>query len=124
MTTTLDTPVSKATLRKYKRQCVSCRAYFPKVTLLKITKPSLVKTINAPFLKPSLLVADSLLNPPSSLFGRSLYCCNAQPCLHKLLSKQGKFLKNRLKISVLPAALYHQLEQHLVAQPLQSPPKI
>jgi predicted RNA-binding protein YlxR (DUF448 family) len=105
-------PVSEVPLlmdspRKFNRQCVACRDYFKKSVLLKLTKPSS---------SPNLIV----LNPSSSIFGRSLYCCNKQNCLNKLLSKQGKFLKQRLKTSVLPATLMNQLEQHLQAFTLES----
>ena len=94
--------------RKFNRQCVACREYFPKSVLLKITKTS-------------SLPAQVLLNPSSTLFGRSLYCCNASSCLHKLLAKQGKFLKQRLKTSVLPASLIMQLEQHFTVISVETP---
>jgi predicted RNA-binding protein YlxR (DUF448 family) len=91
--------------RKFKRQCVACRGYFPKEQLVK-----LVKVAPSPLLPLEPLVH---LNPSAAIFGRSLYCCNTSACLHKLLSKQGKFLKQRLKITTLPTPLLSQLEQLL-----------
>ena len=102
----LEVPLLADSPRKFNRQCVACRDYFPKPILLKLTKPSS---------SPNLVV----LNPSSAVFGRSLYCCNKQNCLHKLLSKQGKFLKQRLKTTVLPTTLMNQLEQRLQALSLE-----
>jgi predicted RNA-binding protein YlxR (DUF448 family) len=95
---------SIAQQRKFNRYCVACKGYFLKASLIKLTKSSLT---------PLLVV----LNQSTKLFGRSVYCCNTSTCLHKILSKQGKLLKQRLKIATLPNTLLVQLEQHLQEMP-------
>lgn len=121
-------------VRKFKRQCIACRQYFSKTELLKITKQShatpishnlnVSPVVSAPVQKPRFSNKTSVvLNPDTKSFGRSVYCCFSLRCRQKLTEKQGKFLRQRLKLSTaLPANQWELLLASLQNNPLPCEP--
>ncbi len=113
-------------IRKFKRQCIACRQYFSKTELLKITKQSCYNPVHySVSLANSVAVVQRanqqgnivVLNPSTAFFGRSVYCCSSLACRQKLVEKQGKFLRHRLKLSTaLPANQWDLLLESLQQQ--------
>lgn len=121
-------------VRKFKRQCIACRQYFSKTELLKITKPSQISTtlhnLNVSPVAPVPVQksrfsnrSSVVLNPDTKSFGRSVYCCFSLRCRQKITEKQGKFLKQRLKLSTaLPTNQWELLLASLQNNPLPCEP--
>ena len=96
-----------AGLRYKKRLCITCRAYHPPALLIRVTRTNRVNKQSTWH-----------VNPPSTIHGRSAYCCKNTDCLKQAL-RQRRFSK-ALK-SAMPDGIVKDLDRLL--QSYLSPPE-
>lgn len=75
-------------VRKFKRQCVSCREYKEKTELIRITKDYKTNELQ--------------INEESNIQGRSLYICKNEKCVSTAIKKKKieHFLKSNLSENI------------------------